>query len=202
LSQGTAVATPAPAARIKGAGIQPFVAWYQARWGRERLLSAARSMPPELGAAFDLSDPQLGVLPSQWFAAAAIHSLLDGLLAGHSTEERSRIAREGAQAIIESTLKGVYRWLFERMMSPDRYGRSAQRLFSRYYEPGTMVKMPLGPHGHLSVVTDWDSHHPLLCDFLIHTAEYVYGALGCREVRVRRTSCVGERAVDCRFEIT
>lgn len=201
MSQGAAPAPPA-AARIKGAGIQPFLASYSAHWGRERLLAAARSLPPDLGAGFDLADPLLGVLPSQWFAASAIHALLDRLMDGHSEEERARIAREGAQAAIESTLKGVYRWLFERMMSPDRYARSAQRLFSRYYEPGTMVKTPLGEHGHLSVVTDWGGHHPLLCDFLFHTAEYVYEALGCREVKVRRTACVSAGARECRFEIT
>lgn len=189
-------------ARIKGAGIQPFVSWYSAVWGRERLVAAAAGLPPDLRAVFDLGDPQLGVLPSQWFPAAAVHGLLDGLLAGHSAEERVRIARDGARAIIESTLKGVYRWLFEMMMSPDRYARSAQKLFSRYYEPGTMIKTPLGETGHLSVVKDWTGHHRLLCDFLIHTADYVYAALGCRGVQVRRIACVGDRGEECRFEIT
>lgn len=201
MSQGAA-ATPASAARIKGAGIHQFLNWYRVRWGAERLLAAVRALPPEQAAVFDLADPQLGVLPSQWFPATAIHGLLDRLMDAHSAEERSRIAREGATAAIESTLKGVYRWLFERMMTPDRYGRSAQRLFSRYYEPGTMVKLPLGEHGHLSVVTDWGGHHPLLCDFLIYTAEYVYGALGCRDLKIRRTACVSAGATDCRFEIT
>jgi hypothetical protein len=202
MSQGAAAMPPAAAARIKGAGIQPFLTWYAGRWGRDRLLAAARGLPPDLAGVFDLADPVLGVLPSQWFPARAIHGLLNGLMDAHTPEERLRISREGATAVIESTLKGVYRWLFERMMTPDRYGRSAQRLFSRYYEPGNMVKLPLGEHGHLSVVTEWGGHHPLLCDFLIHTAEYVYGALGCRDLKIRRTACVSAGASDCRFEIT
>jgi hypothetical protein len=188
--------------RIKGSGIQPFFAWYTSQWGHERLAATARSLQPDMRACFDPHDPLLGVLPSQWFRASAIHALLDRLLDGHTAEERHRIAREGAHAIIESTLKGVYRWLFEMMMNPDRYGRSAQKLFSRYYEPGTMTKTPLGETGHVSVVRDWGSHHPLLCDFLIHTAEYVYSALGCKSVQVRRTACVSAHADHCRFEIT
>jgi hypothetical protein len=188
--------------RIKGAGIQPFLEWYTRRWSHARLVAAAERMRPELRAVFDLKDPHLGVLPSQWFRAAPVHAFLDNLLDGHTAEECQLIARDGARAIIESTLKGVYRWLFEMMMSPERYGRSAQKLFSRYYEPGTMVKTPLGDRGHLSVVTNWPSHHPLLCDFLIHTAEYVYTGLGCKQVQVRRTACVSTHAPECRFEIT
>jgi hypothetical protein len=187
--------------RIKGSGIQPFFAWYSAQWSHARLVAAAERLPAPLRACFDLKDDHLGVLPSQWFRAAPIHALLDSLLDGHTAPERQRIAQDGARAIIESTLKGVYRWLFEMMMSPDRYGRSAQKLFSRYYEPGTMVKTPLGDRGHLSVVTNWGSHHPLLCDFLIHTAEYVYAGLGCKDVQVRRTGCVSSGSSDCRFEI-
>ena len=188
--------------RIKGSGIQPFFAWYTSQWGQARLAATVGALSAEARACFDPQDPHLGVLPSQWFPAWAAHALLDRLMDGHTAEERQRIAREGAQAIIESTLKGVYRWLFEMMMTPDRYGRSAQKLFSRYYEPGMMTKTPLGDTGHLSIVRDWGGHHPLLCDFLIHTAEYVYSALGCKNVLVRRTACLSAQADHCRFEIT
>lgn len=188
--------------RIKGAGIQPFLAWYTGRWGRERLHKAAEGIPAELRGSFRFEDDLLGVLPSLWYPAPAIHVLLDRLLAEHPEAERAVIAREGARAIIDATLRGVYRWLFEKMMSVERYGRSAQSLFSRYYDPGTMTKLPLGASGHLSIVSGWPGHHPLLCDFLIHTAEYVYAALGCRDVHVRRTACVAGGSADCRFEIT
>lgn len=142
------------------------------------------------------------MLASQWFPARAIHALLDRMMAEHTPDERQRFARDGAKAIIEHTLTGVYRWLFQLMMTPDRYGRSAQRLFSRYYEPGTMTKTALGEAGHLSIVRDWAGHHPLLCDFLIHTAQYVYTELGCKNVVVRRTACRATGEDHCRFEIT
>jgi hypothetical protein len=188
------------AARIKGAGIVHFLRWYVDRFGQARLQGTAAAMPDVHRVHFDPGDGVLGVLASSWYPAAAIHALLDGFLADH-VHDRQVLAREGARATIDATLTGVYRWLFETMMTPDRYARNAQKLFSRYYEPGTMTKTPLGDSGHLSVVRDWPGHHPLLCDMLVHTAEYVYGALGCRDVRSPRTACVAEGAPECRFEI-
>ena len=187
--------------RIKGAGISHFLVWYTGRFGHDRLRRIAAGIPDPHRSHFHLDEPALGVLASSWYPAAAIHVLLDGFLADHG-EERELLAREGARTTIDATLKGVYRWLFETMMTPERYARNAQKLFSRYYEPGTMLKTPLGDHGHLSVVRDWPGHHPLLCDMLVNTAEYVYSALGCRDVRAPRTACVSEGAPECRFEIT
>jgi hypothetical protein len=187
--------------RMKGAGIVHFLHWYVRRYGQARLRRTAEGMPPEHRVHFDIEDDALGVLSSTWYPAPAIHALLDGFIADHGDEHQT-LAREGAKATIDATLKGVYRWLFETMMTPDRYGRNAQKLFSRYYEPGIMTKEPLGDSGHLSIVRDWPGHHRLLCDMLMHTAEYVYGALGCREVRTPRTACVSDGATDCRFEIT
>jgi hypothetical protein len=189
------------AARIKGAGIVHFLGWYVDRFGQERLRRTAEEMPGPHRVYFDLGDRVLGVLASSWYPAPAIHALLDGFVAAHP-QDRETLAREGARSTIDATLKGVYRWLFETMMTPDRYARNAQKLFSRYYEPGLMTKEPLGERGHLSIVRDWPGHHPLLCDMLVHTAEYVYGALGCRDVRSPRTACVAEGAPECRFEIT
>ena len=193
---------PSGLAQIKGAGIQPFLAWYSARYGAGKLASAAAAIPPGLRASFDLQDAHLGVLTSSWYPAPAIHALLDNMAAAVSPEERGELAREGARAIMDATLKGVYRWLFETMMTPERYGRNVQSLFRRYYDAGTMTKTPLQPAGHLSIVRDWRAHHPMLCDFLAHTAEYVYAALGCRDVQVKRTACVDRGAGECRFEIT
>jgi hypothetical protein len=188
-------------ARMKGAGIVHFLDWYVERFGQPRLQQTAAGLPEPHRTYFDPADRRLGVLASSWYPSTAIHGLLDGFIADHGSES-AMLAREGAKATIDATLKGVYRWLFQTMMTPDRYARNAQKLFSRYYEPGTMTKAPLGEAGHLSVVRDWPGHHPLLCDMLEHTAEYVYTQLGCRDVRSPRTACVSRGAPDCRFEIT
>ena len=188
-------------ARIKGAGIQPFLRWYSSTYGHERLRRHAEQIPSEHQNALDLNDAALGVLPSSWYDAQAVHALLDAIERDHAPDERARIVRDGATAIIESTLTGVYRWLFQTMMSLDRYARSAQKLFSRYYEPGVMTKTAIA-NGHLTVVEGWGAHHPMMCDFILHTAVYVYGVLGCKDFKVRRTACVQQGGADCRFEMT
>jgi hypothetical protein len=108
-------------ARVKGSGVQPFVAWYAKTWGADRLA---------------------------------------------------------------------------------RHARNAGKLFSRYDEPGTMTKEGLGATGHLTVVKGWTAHHAMLCDFILHTAVYVYGVLGCRDFKVERTRCTGQGDDNCTFEMT
>ncbi len=188
-------------ARIKGAGIHPFLAWYAGAWGEERLRRAAARIPPADAIALGFTgEDRFAILSSSWYPAPPIHSFLDALLADHTEAERDRIAREGSRAIIDATLRGVYRLLFATMMTPDRYARSAQTLFARFYDPGAMHKEPIDG-GHLTIVREWTGHHPLLCTFLVHTAEYVYAALGCRDVTARRVQCVASGAPECRFEV-
>jgi hypothetical protein len=187
-------------ARVKGAGIRPFLHWYGATWGMARLRKHAETIPNDLQRQLDLRDPYLGILGSTWYPAAIPHALLDSVEADHTPAEREAIVRDGGRALIESTLNGVYKWLFEQMMTPDRYARNAGKLFSRYYEPGALTKTALGPTSHLTQIEGWGAHHPVLCDFILHTAVYVYGMLGCKELAVRRTACLRNGDADCRFE--
>jgi hypothetical protein len=96
----------------------------------------------------------------------------------------------------------VYRVLFETMMSPARYAKNAQKLFSRYYDAGTMTKTALSPTSHRSTVTGWQAHHPFLCELLLYTGVYVYRAMGCKDVKMERTACVGDGASECTFLTT
>src|SRR5262245_38247152 len=84
---------------IKGAGILPFLRWYVTHWGPERLARMAEAIPASLRRHFDLGDPHLGVLPSAWYPAPAVHGLLDRMLAEHPPAEHEMLAREGARAI-------------------------------------------------------------------------------------------------------
>jgi hypothetical protein len=61
----------------------------------------------------------LGVLPSAWYSASAIHALLDAIVAGFSPEERTTFARKGAEAVLRVTLRGIYKMLFAMLVSLD-----------------------------------------------------------------------------------
>lgn len=187
---------------IKGEAVWQFVRWYIANWNEARLASFVREIPPELGAAFDLQAPHLGVIASSWYPARAVHALIDRMLEGYTEEQRVAFARQAARVTIEASLKGVYRFLFETMMTPTRYANRSQTLFSRYYNTGTMTKTPLGPRSHLTVVSGWTGHHPVLCDVLLYIGEAIYPYLGCRNVAVRRLECVSSGAEMCRYKVS
>lgn len=190
--------------KIKGVAIREFLRWYVAARGTRAIEKAMTVMPPDQARQIAVGDPALGLLAGTWYPATMIHILLDGMTAGLRGHERQALIRDAANATIHVTLSGVYKLLFQAMMSPDRYARNAQQLFSRYHSTGVMTKTaidtPDGP-GHRSVVRDWAGHHPVLCDMLVYTAEYVYGALGCQDLTIKKTGCVSTGQPECTFII-
>jgi hypothetical protein len=187
--------------QIKGEAIRQFLGWYLDRFGVKLLGQRIGALPPDLAAMLDPARPYAGLLATRWYDARLVHGLLDAMLAEYSADERKLFAREAARVTIESTLRGVYRFLFEAIMTPDRYLKRAQQIFSRYYDNGRMQKLATGPTEHTTIVSEWRSHHPVLCDVLLYTGEYVYPSLGCKGVDVLRIGCVSTGAADCRYAV-
>jgi hypothetical protein len=188
-------------ARVKGAGVRELFRWYGERHGRARMVEHFARLAPDEQALFDAGDPHFGILPSTWYPAPVLHKILDGLDASLTRPEREALLRDGAREALRVGLTGFYKLLFETMMTPERYAARAQTLFSRYFTPGVMTKIVEAPNQHLSVVEGWTGHHPMLCDVLIHSAEVVYGRMGCRDISSQKIACVGDGASDCRFRI-
>ena len=195
---GTLTAEP----RIKGAALIPLLTWYERRFGRARLEAVLRALPPAQAAYFDPREAQGGLLSSIWYPQAPVHAVLEGMLAGLAPAEQGSLAREAGRAVIETTLNGIYRFLFQAMLTPDRYARHAQRLFEHFYDRGRLETEIVGPRHHRTRVVGWASHHRLICAAHLATIEYIYEALGCRGVRATRLACVDEGAPCCQFEIT
>lgn len=188
--------------RIKGVAIREFFRWYVERNGPERVAEQLEDVPPDVARTFDLADPHLGVIASAWYPAELVHLLLERVQATLPPSEVARFMREGAQQVVRSTVRGVYKLLFDSFMTPERYARRSQALFSRYFNTGVMSKTIESPRAHLSEIVDWTSHHPLLCDFVLYVGETVYGAMGCRDVKSVRLACVGDGDKRCAFRIT
>lgn len=186
-------------AHVKGAAVLPLLDWYARRFGPERLAAALRRVPEGL---IEAGEPQYGILSSDWYEARAVHCLLEAMCSGLSAEERESFAQEGGRAIIEATLTGVYRWLFQAMMTPERYARNAHRLFARFYDTGRFEKEILGPRHHRTHLTGWRAHHRIICEFFPATIGYIYSAMGCRGVRVSRSACISDGAPECTLETT
>ena len=189
-------------AHIKGEGIRQFLAWYTAKWGEQRLHQFLESLPPEAREVFDVDKPSLGIIASAWYPAHAFHALIDAMLSIYPADQRRLFAREAARATILATLRGVYKFLFEAMMTPDRYLGRAQKLFSRFYDTGTIEKTRVARNIHRSVIRGWTSHHPVLCDVMLYMGEYVYPALGCKNVTATRITCVSSGDPDCSYDVS
>jgi hypothetical protein len=187
--------------QVKGAALREFVVWYQERHGSARLAEKIATLPPDTARQLNFDRSHIGVLASAWYPAAAIHALLDSLLAGMSADEQAVLAREGAEAIMNATLRGIYRMLFAMLMSPERYLRSAQVLWNRYYDDGEVRKTVEGPTLHRTVITGWTSHHRFLCDMHVESGRAIYREMGLADVSGERVSCVSRGDKACAFLI-
>jgi hypothetical protein len=189
------------AARIKGAGLREFAKWFGEAHGAAIVRELFARLPPDARELFSADDPYLGVVSSVWYPAKAVHALCDQI-EYFIRDAREAKMREGSHAAIRANLHGMYKWMFQTMMSPERYAKNAQKLFSRYYEPGEMVKRFDGPTAHITTVRGWTGHHPLMCDSMRYTADVVYGMMGCKDVTSRKTACVSTGAKECIFRIS
>jgi hypothetical protein len=188
--------------KVKGIALREFTSWFRRHRGDEALLARARKLPPELLAMLDLHDAHLGILVSEWYPAELTHRLVDLAEEGLTAEERVAMLEGAAEQAVGHALRGVYRILFRALMTPERYARDGQKLFSRYYNTGIQEKVIENDCTHLTVVRDWTSHHPTLCEFLQYTGVVVYGAMGLRNVKSKRISCISKGAPVCSFRVT
>jgi hypothetical protein len=178
-----------------------FVRWYHNVYGDEAVQALAAAAPEDFRPLIDPRAPNLGLISSEWYPAHGIHAVLDKMLEGRSQRERAELAEKGAEAVIHETLHGVYKVFFEMMVSPERYLKNAQKLFSRFFDEGQVEKSATGATEHTSVIRGWSAHHPLLCQFLRHVSEYVYSAMGCKDVKVDKLRCVSDGDGDCAYRV-
>jgi len=190
---------PSSIGRIKGAAFVEFLRFCEEHYGKERLDAAVLSIPAELRYPLSTKAPALGVLPSTWYAADTVHLLLDALLASVGLEERRRMAADISKAIMDATLRGVYRALFRVVATPERYARYASRLWTAYYDTGEFsIEMP-DPKTAVATVRNWPSHHTFICELNRGAAEAIYTAMGLKNVTTIRAACIDGGAPICRF---
>lgn len=185
--------------RIKGAAFREFLTWYALRNGEAALRSGADRMDLPWRAELDPERAVLGVLASEWYPAALVHSLLDALTEGLSNDARAEMADHAARAIMNRMLRGVYKTLFQLMATPDRYQRFGPKLWDAYYDTGTFhIDMP-DDRTAVCTISSWGAHHPFICDLNCAASPPVYELMGCKEVRVIRTECVAQGSARCEF---
>lgn len=198
-----AARSPAPEEpKIKGVALERFLDWYGTKHGAAQVRALVDGLAPHQKTVLDTSERSYGVLANGWYPASFVHALLDAMTRGMNARERTELAEAAAESIVRSSLRGIYKVLFQLFMTPERYAARAQALWDRYYDSGTITKRILGPRAHDSRIVDWTGHHPVLCEMNAVSARIIYEELGCRNVRVERACCVSRGDDACTQSIT
>lgn len=185
--------------RLKGAALAAFLSWYEDEHGADALAARIAPLPATLLLELGLDRREsLQILASRWYDCRAIGVLLDAIVADASAAEFERLANAAAQAVMGSTLRGVYQLLFSWLATPERYARHCNRLWTSYHDTGTMrIEHTRGEA--VCSISNWSGHHPLLCAMCRASAEVIYREMGCERVQTLRECCVADGGQACRF---
>lgn len=189
----------ADAGRIRGAALRELVIWFEREHDGDALNQVVEVLTDRYPDTFQPGLPAFGVLSSRWYDAGAIHALLDLL---HKASGNPRFAEEGAQAVMSKTLSGVFKAMTRFLLTPERYAKHAHRLWGHYYDSGVFELRMTSDSSTRTVIRDWPSHHPILCDMNSSAAAEIYRTIGCEDVRVTRVKCVSHGGPRCEYEVT
>jgi|GEM_PF-1709747 len=193
MMMGVPVASSSRPPSIKGLVVREFLRWYTETRGEEATMRAYRSLPDELRAHLDPDRELFGLLAGSWYPADIAAGLLEAITEGLTRDERSALLRGGVHHTLRSALTGVYRVIFDTLVTPERHAKYAQKIWSHFYDTGKVVGTILGPNEADQVVTEWTGHHAILCELSIWSLTEFHEFMGCRNVKVTRTACFLDR---------
>lgn len=182
---------------MKGATIRELFTWYEQTHGRERVRRMAARAPADLRALLDPDEPLVRILASTWYPARLVHSMLDTVTDGLTEAEVDKLARDCGRAFTTSKLRGVYKLLFARIVSPEMYASNIQRMWSLIHDTGERRIDIVGPGEARSVIANWPGHHRVLCQITVGTMCALLETMGCKSVDSERVSCVSGGAKEC-----
>lgn len=161
------------------------------------------AVPADLRHHLSQHERALGVVAAGWYPMSVVHPIVDEMARAVDSTTRTRLIQETAKAIMEQTLRGVYKVMFDWMATPQRYARHCNRLWRLYFDEGAM-EVVVGEEGvdARCTVRDWGGHHRVICDLNLAAASEIYRAMGLSDVRSHRTSCVSEGSEACCFRTT
>lgn len=187
--------------KIKGLAFREFVRWYNTEHGPSVLQASAQALPNDLRAQLDVSRADFGILAGSWYPVVMATTFLEAISRGLSPEQRMEVLRGATDQALGNMLTGVYRSLFEKLVTPERHARYAQNIFRTFYNTGTVVGEVLEPGRAEQAVSDWAGHHPILCELSVLSLTAFHRSMKLENVRVTRLSCILGGAPSCRFSI-
>ena len=165
------------------------------------MLRAIASLPIELQPLINPDIDHYGLLAGSWYPTALAVGLLEHVTWGLHPEQRAAMLRGGVEHAVGVTLTGVYRVLFNTLMTPERHAKYAQKIWDNYYNTGKVVGEIVGPGRAEQHVTEWTGHHLILCELSIWSLTTFHQHMGCKNVKVLRNACILSGHPECRFLI-
>lgn len=175
---------------IKGGAIREFFAWYERRYGVESVRTIAARVPEGLRDVLDPDEPIVHLLPSSWYPASLVHVMLDALGEDRSPIELERLTKEASRDVVKNGMNSVYRFLLEKLVSPEMYARMIPRLWRQLHSTGERSMEIVGEGEARSRIARWPGHHPTLCALTNELMCAIFEEMGCRNVRWERVRCI------------
>jgi hypothetical protein len=182
---------------IKGGVLREFLEWYSIHEGTERVRRLAQQAPDELRAHLDPDVEHVSLLASSWYPSRLVGPLLDALAEGLTEAELRRVAHDSTRWIIQNGTSSAYRFVLRRLVTPEIYALSVDRLWRQFHTTGRREVRLTSRSSAESKVLRWGGHHPLLCTITIETMCAVLETMGCKDVRWDRVECVSQGAKEC-----
>lgn len=177
--------------------MRELLRWHERNGGRDQLRAIGGRLPPSLRQHVDLEAEALGILPNTWYPAPLAHAILDGLFGGSPPDQRSARMREGAHAAIRVMGRGVYKFVLEKLATPQVLASNIQRLWNLLYDDGERRFVLVSPTEVESTTSGWTGHGTTLCEMMTENTAAVLETMGLRKVTVERVACVGQGAPRC-----
>ena len=184
------------AGRTKGLGWAELIRWYERTQGREKLLAVVARMPEKWRRGLDVNHKVLGILDGTWYLEEQRNVFFDALTAGTTLLQRQAMARACSTAVMQHSLRGIHRMIFNMMATPERFVKYAQRLWDVHHDTGRLRMKLLSPTSAEAAVLDWPTHHPFACMMNHYSCNATFEAMGCFDLSDRRV-CIADGAPEC-----
>jgi hypothetical protein len=170
------------AGRVKGLSIAELVKGIRETQGPEGLLRIVERIPPTWRRHFDPTRVNLGILASTWYPSEVINCLYDLLIENLSPQQRRALADEIGRGYVDRLLRGVYKIIFDVLMTPERYVVHAQRLWNQGCDTGKLSLTLVDSRRVEGGMADWRGHHPFGCEVSHMIGLHIFRAMGCNDV--------------------
>ena len=189
-------------AMIKGGAIREFFAWYERKFGIESVRDMARRVPSDLAPLVDPDDPVVHFLASSWYPARLVHSMLDTMNEGRSDLEIERLARDATRHVVANGMGSVYRFLLEKLGSPQIYASMIPRMWRQLHDTGDRSVEIVEEGRAISKVANWAGHHRVLCMLSTMLMCAIFEQMGKKNVKWTCTRCISrDGGRECVYEV-